>query len=292
MLKRLAVFLLLLTVALPLAPLLAQSSKPTTDAPVQTVDSTPQSAPQPHITAVNPPPQQAAWSWHDMILWAATVALVFIAYAGVMIANATLKRIELQTTYVEEAAKAAHESSNAALESANAAQQAANAAVLQTQALIAAERPWILITVEPSLKVENGFMVTATNRGRGPAKIVQASDRIGVAADETQLPETPEYSKEESSNLPLPLILLPGESAGIRAFCREDVKWVCKTPESMRRVEYWQEKIFLYGKITYLDLVTAAEQPSYETDWCCWYIHGEKKSGMVIAGPPDYNRHS
>jgi hypothetical protein len=293
MLKRLAIFLLLLAAA-TLAPVSAQTSKPSagtpspdaTSAVTQTpVDTTPVSQPAPHITSVTSPVVVDAWPWHDKILWGATLILVFIAYFALYLANTALTAIRMQTGYIEEAARAA-------LESSKAAQDCANAAILQTQSFINAERPWILITVEPSLKTENGFMVTATNRGRSPAKLILASDRIGVVADETQLPATPEYAKEESSNLPLPLILLPGESAGVRPFGRDDVKWVCKTPESMRRIEFWQEKIFLYGKIVYRDLISTADQDTHETDWCCWYIHGEKKSGMVIAGPPNYNQHS
>lgn len=320
MLKRIPIFVLLLAFIAPSAPVFAQSSKPsaakkssgssasknssTDDSGVfppesapaaQPATSAPASAePAPHISTVTAPPLvNDPWPLHAKILWAAIIALTFISYAGLYFFHEMLKRMGMQTGYIEEAAKAALEGSKAAQDCAKAAQDCANAALLQTQSFIQAERPWILITVEPSLKVENGFMVTATNRGRSPAKITLAADRIVVAVDETQLPAVPEYAKEETPNsLPLPMILLPGESAGVRSFSREDVKWVAKTPESMRRIEFWQEKIFLYGKIVYRDLISTADQDTHETDWCCWYIHGEKKSGMVIAGPAEYNRHS
>jgi len=314
MLKRIPIFLLLLAFIAPDALAFAQNSKSSTskkssstasdDSGVFPPESTPAAQPAasspaageptPHITTVTAPPQlNDPWPLHSKILWAALLALTFISYAGLYFFFEMLKRMGMQTGYIEEAAKAALEGSKAAQDCAKAAQDCANAALMQTQSFIQAERPWILITVEPSMKVENGFMVTATNRGRSPAKISLAADRIVVAVDETQLPAAPEYAKEESPNsLPLPMILLPGESAGVRSFSREDVKWVAKTPESMRRVEFWQEKIFLYGKIVYRDLISAEGQGTHETDWCCWYIHGEKKSGMIIAGPPDYNRHS
>ena len=57
-------------------------------------------------------------------------------------------------------------------------------------------------------------------------------------------------------------------------------------------MENWEEKIFIYGQISYKDLIERPEGPTYQTSWCCWYIHGRNKSGLVIAGPPQYNSHS
>jgi len=48
----------------------------------------------------------------------------------------------------------------------------------------------------------------------------------------------------------------------------------------------------MYGRISYKDLIERPEGHMYETSWCCWYIHGRNKSGLVIAGPPQYNSHS
>jgi hypothetical protein len=42
----------------------------------------------------------------------------------------------------------------------------------------------------------------------------------------------------------------------------------------------------------YRDLVSPQGSNEHETNWCCWYIHGRQKSGMVIAGPPSYNSHT
>ena len=70
------------------------------------------------------------------------------------------------------------------------------------------------------------------------------------------------------------------------------MKTVCESQEDLRRVEAWEAKIYLYGEITYVDLRAAAEKEPYVTGWCCWYIHGRQKSGMVMSGPPEYNRHT
>jgi hypothetical protein len=39
-------------------------------------------------------------------------------------------------------------------------------------------------------------------------------------------------------------------------------------------------------------LIAPADSQEHETNWCCWYIHGRQTSGLVIAGPPEYNSHT
>ncbi|MGH9598304.1 MAG: hypothetical protein ACRD27_00455 [Terracidiphilus sp.] len=231
-----------------------------------------------HITVANPPPMVAVWPMHDRIAWAANLVLVVLAYAGIMLALATLKKIERQTRYGEKAAAAAADSAQAAL--------------LHAQAIVAAERPWVTVAAQPSRTVENGFLITATNRGRTPARIVAAGEQIEFAEDESRLPEDPQYGDGRSGAPFDPVILLPGESVEIKSFCRDDVQGLCQSDEKLKRVEAWEEKIFLYGKVTYRDLIAPRDEQIHETAWCCWYIHGRQKSGMVAAGSRKYNLHT
>jgi hypothetical protein len=60
----------------------------------------------------------------------------------------------------------------------------------------------------------------------------------------------------------------------------------------LKKVERWQETLFLFGRIQYMELSAATETQMHETFWCCRYIHGEKSSALVMAGPPAYNKHS
>ena len=231
-----------------------------------------------HITVANPPAIPVQWFLRDRITWAANLVLVLLGYAGIMLAVSTLKKIERQTRYAETAAEAASASAQAAL--------------LHAQSIVNAERPWLLVAVEPSLGIENSFEVVVINRGRTPAQIETASEQVMIAADETHLPATPQYQDEKPGAPRVPIILLPGESAPLKAFSREDVKGVCGSGEQFKRIENWEEKIFIYGKVIYRDLIAPAGQQTHETTWCCWYIHGRQKSGLVIAGPPSYNLHT
>lgn len=206
------------------------------------------------------------------------MVLAILGYAGIMMAVSLLKKIERQTVAAEEAAEAAKSS--------------AHAAMLNAQAIIDSERPWVLVTVEPSMQVENGFVVTAANRGRSPAQIVSTSEQVKIAVDESKLPKKSENDHREPSSPKVPIILLPGESIGLKTFSRADARGFCESDEQFARIESWEEKIYLIGRVTYRDLIAPPETQFHQTDWCCWYIHGRQKSGLVIAGPREYNLHT
>jgi len=231
---------------------------------------------QPRMIVTLPAPTPAQWSWHDRILWAAGVVLAIEGLSAIWLTLSALRKIERLLVSAEGAAAAA--------------EAAAEAALLNAKAIVDAERPWLLITVEPSLRVENSFTVMATNRGRTPATIVATAERIKIVVDETHLPTPPEYGEPAAPRVPI--ILLPGEATAIKSFCREEGKGICETEERFKRVANWEEKAFIYGKIVYKDLIAPRDRQLHETAWCCWYIHGRQKSGLVIAGPPEYNLHT
>lgn len=233
-------------------------------------------APQPHITIATPAPAPAVWPLQERISWVANLVLVLIAYAGVMIGLSLLRKIERQTHYAEITAQAAADSAKAAL--------------LFAQTQVQADRPWIVVAPEPVPGAHDRFNIVATNRGRSPARIVSVVDEIASAGDDSKLPDTPVY-KNEPQPPTAANILLPGESMEIKSFSRDEVSSVCESPEQLKLVESWLEKIYLYGNIVYLDLRSSDEKEVHQTTWCCWYIHGRQKSGMVTAGPPAYNRH-
>jgi hypothetical protein len=231
-----------------------------------------------HITVATPAPAPSPWSLPDRLKWGTEVVLVLLGYGGIMVALSTLRKIERQSRYSEAAAQAAAESSQAAL--------------AYAQAILHAERPWVLVTIVPSRSIENGFTVIATNRGRSPAQIVSAAEGTSIVADEPNLPVAPEFKPGEPDNSLASIILLPGEFMNLKSFSRDDVRGLCYTEEGLLRVENWEERIFLYGKVVYRDLMGPVDHQTHETGWCCRYIHGRQKSGLVMAGPQEYNLHT
>ena len=234
-------------------------------------------APPPHITIATPAPAPAPWPLQERISWAANLILVLIAYMGVMLGLSALRKIERQTRLSESVAQVAADSAKAAL--------------MYAEAQAQAQRPWLVVTAESEPGPNNRFTVVATNRGRSPTRIVTLVDEIAIARDESHLPPAPVF-KSAPEPPRVPIILLPGESKGLKTFSREDVSAVCETPEELRRLEVWETRIYLYGEVTYVDLRAPADKEPYTTGWCCWYIHGQQKSGLVIAGPTEYNRHT
>ena len=238
----------------------------------------PLEAQQPHVVAAPPIAAPPTWEIHDQITWGANLVLVVLGYVGIMLAVSTLKKIERGSRSVELAASAAADSAQAAL--------------LNAQAIMDAGRPWLLISILPSPDLENSFAVMATNRGRSPARIVGTAEQVIFAIDEAHLARTPQYPSEELTPPLVPIILMPGESVEIKPFSREDLKSICDSEETLRSIENWEEKVYIYGKVIYRDLTAPPDKPTNETAWCCWYIHGRHKSGLVFAGPPDYNVHT
>jgi len=240
---------------------------------------------EPKTIFVPSAPAPTIWTLHDKILWGAYLVLAILGYVGIMLAVSTLKKIERNTQAAEIAADAAQAAAKAATET-------AQAALLQAQTILDAERPWVLVTTEPTRGVESSFDITATNRGRSPATISSALDEPLFAADEEHLPGVPEFKKFESAARFVPVILLPGESATLKTFSREDVRALCGSDEKFAAIESWSERLFLCGKVEYHDLIAAAGKEAHETRWCSWYIHGKQRSALVPAGPSDYNSHT
>jgi len=244
-----------------------------------------------------PAPPPLVWTWHDRILWGAYILLALVGYAGLMIGVSTLKKIERRAAEAEEA----RSSEPVAVPVAapviapvvdTAAADMARAALLHAQSMVNAERPWILVTAEPTPGAESSFEITATNRGKTPATITAASDQSLFAADEANLEPQAEFTPVQTKSRFVPIILLPGESATLKSFSREDAKALSGSDEKLARLESWEERLFLRGKVAYNDLITPAGKEAHETNWCLWYIHGKQRSALVPAGPAEYNAHT
>jgi hypothetical protein len=233
---------------------------------------------QPRITIATAASALQSWPWQERVAWGANIVLAILGYVGIMIALSTLRKIERQTRLSEEAAQAAAES--------------AKVAMLHAQAMVRAERPWIVVTSEPSSQKENSFVVVATNRGRSPARILRSLDAMAKALDDSSLPGNPALARGKELNPVDGMILLPGESTGIRIFDRDEISNLAETGKEQKEIETGAIKVYLYGKITYRDLAEPDHADAHGTGWCLQYVQSRQNSALVAAGPAAYIRHT
>jgi hypothetical protein len=142
---------------------------------------------------------------------------------------------------------------------------AARAGLLNAQAVINAERPWMLVSVKSSPGEIGGFDVHVRNKGRTPAMVIEA--RMGCVA------------VKNVSDLPLPAIfpmdnpiknkvIIPGGTAHIMWFDESLFKAILKDklPRSSSA-----KQIFVHGRVLYRSLANPNKSVVHETRWICEY---------------------
>jgi len=162
--------------------------------------------------------------------------------------------------------------------------KAAKSALLNIQAFINSERPWIQVITEPrngkSEFKNNIWDVKAINRGKTPAAII--SDSWGFYLVELSPPETPDYKKVDEYKVPK--VLLPGESLVLRLQARHDLGLMGNS-EQCTHFDHYELNAFIFGVVRYRDVLgNAALSPIHETGWCR-YVTTEAegaRSGIII----------
>jgi hypothetical protein len=172
---------------------------------------------------------------------------------------------------------------------AKAGSESAKAALLNAQAVINAERPWILIRGQ-AFEVKDVSSVVATNCGRTPAKITTISlDSWKIVPSNTDLPLRPIY--QTPTSLPTPIVLLPEGTTYVYTLSELDVRRICHTDLQWNRVQSGEDMLYVFGVIYYEDLLNSPTRASHETRWCCRYLPGtpSPSNRLVLSGSPGYN---
>ena len=166
----------------------------------------------------------------------------------------------------------------------------AKAARSNALAIINAERPWVVIVIERDKRLPNFFRVRAENRGRTPAAILSAREGCAEAAETSELPPSPAYSKEK--HFKEPLLLINGESQGMSDLSPDRVK-----SGYFPGFASWEKIGYVFGSVVYRDLLDAPDAPEHETRWCCKLdpdLSGEIDNDdfYLIQGPEEYTKHT
>jgi hypothetical protein len=242
------------------------------------------------------------------------VALVVIGIGAIIVAFQSLKRIDKQIAEMRRQVdltfgqlRAMHEQitemskqTDVLERSVYVAEDSAGAALLNAKAVIAAERPWIVVKIE-RIEAEQRqdiarpfWKFTMFNCGRSPAHIVSCRHWIGVMPiDKLAIP--PQYPSAPWSKT----LIAPNESFQILIpFQASEMKMDAVKDAALRAWEKGQTtlgergEMVVYGLIQYTDGIA---QDTYRTAFCYKHVRGPMSSmggSFETCGPTIYNEYT
>lgn len=151
----------------------------------------------------------------------------------------------------------------ATLKSVKAAQDGAKAALLNAQAVINAERPWLLVSIEAQGYEPNTFIVKAFNAGRTPAELHEGH----CTSEIRPINFIPTTDFRDPFRLPMQSLIVSRDGFLIRMISPGELV------EQVGR-EGLDPQLCVYGRILYWGVFndrTAAGAKPYETRWIFRY---------------------
>lgn len=156
--------------------------------------------------------------------------------------------------------------------------RAAEGAFLNAQAVINAERPWLLVTLEEVSGPGTGFIIRAKNKGRTPAMIMSARIGCVVAENVEKLPKEPPYG---DGSLVQDHIVIPEDEPSVGWF---DLNALNKMTGN--KAAWLEGQTFVFGIVLYRDLLDLSQTKPHETRWIYAYYpaRGEFGDSVLPAG--------
>lgn len=165
-----------------------------------------------------------------------------------------------------------------AIVQASAAKRGAKAAMLNAQAVIDAERPWLLVSIEAIKEsdmpfgVPDMYMVQAFNAGRTPAEIHEGH----CAAEKHPVGFVPPENIQDPFIMPMQNLIVSRDSFEIRKIAPETQ--IGQAEREGRGMD--PQMLYVYGKLSYWDTFADRSAPGvgpYVTQWCFWYDPSRKR---------------
>jgi hypothetical protein len=213
---------------------------------------------------------QKAFSPESWPSWAVVIA----GLGAILVGLRTLRIIERQTKATE---------------------VAANAALLNAQAVINSDRPWVVIFAVKEFK---GFSFRAGNLGKTPAEIISFAAEFRCVENVNELPAIAEYGTE---TIPVIRLLVPGRKPGQADLellpsskFADLVRGCTRTTD---RTEYAlmpgrKLPIFCF-RIKYANPLSRARPDiSQHETRMCFYYSPILPDQLAVCGSEEYNRHT
>jgi hypothetical protein len=172
----------------------------------------------------------------------------------------------------------------------------AKAALLNAQAIINAERAWVIMVIEQDKEFPRLFRLKAENRGRTPAMIVAASHECVVVQTEAEMPRLPEY--RHGKRFPEGVFLFPGESQLITEFSRDHLRMPPVGEDRNGENDFQMVKdhkclAIVFGNVVYRDILGPPEDLEHETRWCSLLKLGDTADELFLTkGRDGYTKHT
>jgi hypothetical protein len=174
--------------------------------------------------------------------------------------------------------------------------RAAQAALLNAQAIINAERAWVVMVIKQDKVRSRLFRIKAENRGRTPVKIVSASHECAVVKTEAEMSEQPQY--RHGKKFAEGVFLFPGESQVMTEFSRDHLRMPSIGEDREGEQDFQMAKdrqglAIVFGNVVYRDILSSPKDPERETRWCSLLKLGDTADELFLTrGRDGYTKHT
>jgi len=207
---------------------------------------------QPAINITNPAPVPGPWHWYEQIAWAFNITLTITGIVAVVYARRTVA----------------------------AAKDSAEAALRSVQAVIASERPWMIVDVRPTRvgSVEMTYEFFCSNEGKTPGRILDCKEGFCfvTAPDDLAIKDTDYHPVV----MPVPSLKANKQVFSVRLI-NPDQMW------KDRKIKTSEKFIVVFGYVLYEDTFPSGKDGifgKHETHWCFAY-HPDGSRVFTPSGP-------
>jgi hypothetical protein len=221
----------------------------------------------------------ATRDWIDLLSLAVSFGLVIVGIVGIYVALKTLGTVKRQADEMFEQVILMKEQTAVA-------EKSAKAALLNAQAVINSERPWLLIAPKRSGKGEyTGIAFYAVNRGRSPAEIINSGFKMVTPRFEEELPDEPNFGEGAAPNAQWVHTkwLAPGDDYTANSY---NVSYIVQgNPELWTELNNGTRQLVLMGFVRYRDTIS---NEIHESKYC-YGVASNAPDGLYMTGPLGYN---
>jgi hypothetical protein len=234
------------------------------------------------------PPVSVAPDWIAYASFGLTIFLVIVTAGTLVAVWYQARKTADAAEATQDAAKATQEATEEIRRQADIMDRQAKATLLNAQALINTERPWLVVTWASDKTILGLFRFGCRNQGNTPAKVISVSARPCFVKRLAELEIPPNYPG--LGTLPDRNIIVHGDRFPIEHGV-DPQKYILNNGKK-DLIDSSEEFLVYYGNVVYRDTFYADSSLDglHETRWCFFFRPYEGR--FVRSGPEEYNRYT